>query len=75
MEEGALVWKRASLCVVSVKEGAPGVVEDATGKGRAAHMIRRRAPLVEEVGTPLALRGRLMPGRKERRLPPAAPVA
>ena len=57
--------------------------EDTTGKERVAHLVRRRAPLRRENSestsdtsrkmTPLALRGRLMPRRREGRPPPAAP--
>ena len=44
MEEGALVWRRAPWC----GGGRPGVDEDATGKGRVARQVRRRAPLRRE---------------------------
>ena len=57
--------------------------EDTTGKETVAHLVRRRAPLRRENSestsdtsrkmTPLALRGRLMPRRREGRPPPAAP--
>ena len=44
MEESALVWRRAPWC----GEGRPGMDEDATGKGRVAHLVRKRAPLRRE---------------------------
>ena len=82
MEEGALVWRRAPWC----GGGRPGVDEDAwmlLERGGWRAQVRRRAPLRRESSestsdtsrkrTRLALRGRLMPRRREGRPPPAAP--
>ena len=82
VEEGALVWRGATWCGGE----RPDVVEDAFGKERVTHLVRRKAPLRRENSestsdasrkmTHLALRGRLMPRRREGRppLPVSAPA-
>ena len=82
MEESALVWRRAPWC----GEGRPGVEEDAwmtleRGGWRARfggeRLLRRESSEstsdTSRKRTRLSLRGRLMPRRRDRRSPPAAP--
>ena len=81
MEEGALVWRRVPWC----GGGRPGVDEDAwmpleRGGWRArfgGERLRRESSEstsdTSRKRTRLALRGRLMPRRREGRPPPAAP--
>ena len=70
MEKGALVWMKMPGCHWRGEGGAPGSEESSSKERERA--VRAPLTLVEKKTRP-ALRGRLMPRRREGRPPPAAP--